>query len=63
MKLLYMNISLFNDEELFKKGMSLISANRKEKIHKLNNPVTARLSLGAGVLLHIVTTRSNKKRK
>lgn len=54
MKLLYMNISLFNDEELFEKGMSLISANRKEKIHKLNNPVTARLSLGAGVLLHIV---------
>ena len=54
MKLLYMNISLFNDEELFEKGMSLISVNRKEKIDKLNNPVTARLSLGAGVLLHIV---------
>ena len=53
MKLLYMNISLFNDEELFEKGMSLISVNRKEKIDKLNNPVTARLSLGAGVLLHI----------
>ena len=54
MKLLYMNISLFNDEELFEKWMSLISVNRKEKIDKLNNPVTARLSLGAGVLLHIV---------
>ena len=53
MKLLYMNISLFNDEKLYKKGMSLISSNRKKQIDKLNNAVSARLSLGAGVLLHI----------
>ena len=53
MKLLYMNISVFEDENLFKKGMSLISVKRKKQIDKLNNPVSARLSLGAGVLLHI----------
>ena len=53
MKLLYMNIFVFEDENIFKKGMSLISVNRKKQIDKLNNPVSARLSLGAGVLLQI----------
>ena len=53
MKLLYMNISVFDDKNAFEKGMLLISENRKRQIDKINNPVTARLSLGAGVLLHI----------
>lgn len=53
MKFLYMHISLFDDPALFDKGMSLISEKRRAHIQKRINPIPARLSLGAGILLHI----------
>ncbi len=52
-KLLYMDVTIFEEEALFQKGMSMISVERGEKIQKYKNPMTARLSLGAGVLLRI----------
>lgn len=52
-KLLYMDVTIFEEEALFEKGMSMVSAERREKILKFKNPMTARLSLGAGVLLRI----------
>lgn len=52
-KILYMDVNVFEEETLFEKGMSLVSADRREKIQKFKNPMTARLSLGAGVLLKL----------
>lgn len=52
-KLLYMDVTIFEEEALFQKGMSMISLERRKKIQKYKNPMTARLSLGAGVLLRI----------
>ena len=51
--ILYMKIDILEDPTLFDKWLSLISLNRKEHIVKLKNPVSARLSLGAGILLRI----------
>ena len=51
--ILYLNINLFEDDILVDKAMALISAERREKTKKLKNPVPAKLSLGAGVLLRI----------
>ena len=51
--ILYLNINLFEDDILVDKAMALISAERRVKIKKLKNPVPAKLSLGAGVLLRI----------
>lgn len=52
-KILYMDVTIFEEEALFQKGMSLISTERREKIKKFKNPMTARLSLGASVLLKL----------
>ena len=52
-ELLYMNVTMFENAELFDKCMALISSDRKEKIKKLTNPAPARLSLGAGILLRL----------
>ena len=53
MEILYMDTSIFEEETVFEKGMSLISMERKNKIRKYKNQMPARLSLGAGVLLRI----------
>lgn len=58
-KILYMNVNLFEQEVLFEKGMSMVSAERREKIQKFKNPMTARLSLGAGVLLKLALEESS----
>ena len=47
----YMHVSVLENPELFAKGMSLVSAERREKVQKLKNPMPARLSLAAGILL------------
>ena len=50
----YMHISVLENPELFAKGMSLVSAERREKVQKLKklkNPMPARLSLAAWILL------------
>ncbi|MGN1231626.1 MAG: 4'-phosphopantetheinyl transferase family protein [Anaerotignum sp.] len=52
-EILYINVGILKEEALFAQGMSLISAERKEKILQFQNPSTVRLSLGAGVLLRI----------
>lgn len=57
-ELLYMNVGLLKDEALFSKGMSLISAERKKRILQFQNPATARLSLGAGILLRIALEKT-----
>lgn len=50
---LYMNVGILKDEALFVQGMSLISAERRNRILQFRNPSAARLSLGAGILLKI----------
>ena len=50
---LYLDTEIFQDKEIFDKCFNLISKDRKEKFRKLKNPIPARLSLGAGVLLRI----------
>lgn len=55
--ILYMNVELFADKKQFEKGIKLVSKNRKEKIMSYSNPSTARLSLGAGVLLYMAMER------
>ncbi len=61
--ILYMNVNVFEDTELFEKGMSFISEERKKKIRKFKNPVPARLSLGAGVLLRIALEENELAKK
>ncbi|MBQ7757621.1 4'-phosphopantetheinyl transferase family protein [Anaerotignum sp.] len=56
-EILYMDVTMFEDKALFEQGMSMISAERMEKIRKFKNPVPARLSLGAGVLLYFALDR------
>lgn len=51
--ILYMNVSILENQAAFDKGMSMISEERKKKIEALKNPAAARLSLGAGILLQI----------
>lgn len=46
----YMHVSVLENPELLEKGMSLVSADRREKVKKLKNPIPARLSLAAGIL-------------
>lgn len=57
-KLLYIDVNLFETEVLFEKGISLVSADRRERIQTFKNPITARLSLGAGVLLKLALDES-----
>lgn len=56
--LLYLNTNIFEDEDLIQKAMDMVSSERKEKISKLKNSVSVRLSLGAGVLLRIALDRN-----
>ena len=52
-RILYMNVNMLKDADLYQKGMNMVSSERKEKINQMKNPVPARLSLGAGILLRI----------
>ena len=52
-RILYMNVNMLKDADLCEKGMKMVSSERKEKISQMKNPVPARLSLGAGILLKI----------
>lgn len=51
--ILYMNVNLLEDPELFDKTLALISEDRKNQINKFKSEKPARLSLGAGFLLRI----------
>ena len=53
-RILYMNVNIFENNELFEKAMSLIPQKRKEKIKQFQNMLPARLSLGAGVLFRLM---------
>jgi len=53
MKLLYLHTGILEEKEIFEKSMSFISEDRKGKIKNYKNEQTARLSLGAGMLLRI----------
>ena len=53
-RILYMNVNIFENNELFEKAMSLIPQKRKEKIKHFQNMLSARLSLGAGVLFRLM---------
>ena len=57
--ILYMDVSVFEDVLLYEKGKTLLSAERRMYIEKLKNPKTARLSLGAGVLLFFALQKCN----
>lgn len=57
--ILYMNVKILENEMLFQKFLSMISSDRKEKIMKFKNPVPARLSLGAGILIKIMLEQQN----
>ena len=52
-RILYMNVNILKDTDLYDKGMSMISEWRKKKLAKMKNPAAARLSLGAGILLQL----------
>ena len=52
-RILYMNVNMLKDADLYQKGMNMVSSERKEKINQIKNPMPARLSLGAGILLRI----------
>ncbi len=57
MHILYLKTDIFDKPELCDKGFSMISEERRERIRIYKNEMTARLSLGAGVLLRIIMDR------
>ena len=58
MQILYLKTDIFDKEDLWNKGFSMISKDRREKIRNYKNEMTARLSLGAGVLLRIAMDKN-----
>ena len=58
MRILYLKTDIFDKEDLWNKGFSMISEDRREKIRNYKNKMTARLSLGAGVLLRIAMDKN-----
>jgi 4'-phosphopantetheinyl transferase len=58
MRILYLKTDIFDNEYLWNKAFSMISEDRREKIRNYKNEMTARLSLGAGVLLRIVMDKN-----
>lgn len=52
-KVIYMDTNIFENNELYEKALSLVSKDRKERISNFKTINPARLSLGAGLLLHI----------
>ena len=58
MRILYLKTDIFDNEYLWNKAFSMISEDRREKIRHYKNEKTARLSLGAGVLLRIAMDKN-----
>ena len=59
----YMHVSVLEKPELFEKGLALVSADRREKVKKLKNPIPARLSLAAGLLLRFAMEKSGQENR
>ena len=58
-----MDVWLLEDESQFQRALSLISEVRRKKVLSFQNPMTARLSLGAGVLLSLAMERHGLSEK
>ena len=56
--ILYMDVTILKDQEIFAKALKLIDRNRREKILQMKSDKPARLSLGAGLLLRIALERN-----
>ena len=56
----YMHVSVLENPELFEKGLSLVSVERREKVTKLKNHIPARLSLAAGILLRFAMEKNGQ---
>lgn len=56
--ILYLNVKIFEDKDLFERGVALLSKERQERMNKLKNGMPARLSLGAGLLLRMAMERN-----
>ena len=63
MRILYLKTDVFADEAIRNKGFAMITEERKAKIRIYKNEMTARLSLGAGVLLRIAMDRKGVSEK
>lgn len=50
-EILWMDTRILEDAHIFQRAMRRISDARRQKIERLQNPLSARLSLGAGILL------------
>ena len=61
--LLYMHIRVLEDADAFSKGLQMVSPERREKIKNMQNPMTARLSLSAGILLQLAMDRMGIQEK
>lgn len=55
--LLYMHIHALEEEAAFTAGMHMVSSERREKVSSMKNPVSAKLSLAAGILLQLAMKR------
>ena len=55
--LLYMHIRVLEDADAFLKGLQMVSPERREKVKNMQNPMAARLSLTAGILLQLSMDR------
>lgn len=55
--ILYLHTDMFAEREAYERAMEIISADRKKKIEKLKVAQSARLSLGAGILLRLAMER------
>lgn len=58
-----MDVGLLEDEAQFQRALRLISEERRKKVLSFQNPMTARLSLGAGVLLALAMERHGLSEK
>ena len=56
-EVLSMDVRILDDPMVIQKGMQLLSTERQEKIKAFKNPISGRLSLGAGILLSIAMKR------
>ncbi len=61
--LLYMHIHVLEDADAFLKGLQMVSPERREKVKNMQNPMAARLSLTAGILLQLSMDRMGIQEK
>ncbi len=62
-EILSIDVNIFEDNVMYQKALHLISEERRKKIQNFKNPLPARLSLGAGVLLSIALERYGLQEK